>query len=90
MWTHIVDPCGLEKVLKIQHFFNFLAAGCWFLIPCPLESILLWVSVWVSRLTDVFENIILMLKVRKATIFYVKMVAFLVAEAGLEPTFSGL
>ena len=54
LWTQIVDPVGLKKVLKILIFLGFEAAGCCFVLPYPLESIPLWVSVWVRWLTHVF------------------------------------
>ena len=76
LWIQIVDPGGLEKVLKIPDFFGFEAAGCCFVMPYPLESIPLWVSVWVKWLTHVFEGVILTLKVRKTTVFVVKTVVF--------------
>ena len=54
MWTQMIDPIGLKKVLKIQSFFDFGAAKCCFVLPYPLKSIPLWVSVWVRWLTHVF------------------------------------
>ena len=38
MWTQIVDPVGLKKVLKIPRFFDLGADRCCFVQPCPLES----------------------------------------------------
>ena len=69
MRTQIIDPGGLKKVLKIPSFFGYGATGCCFVIPCPLESKLLWVSVWVRWLTHVFRSDISLLKVRKTTVF---------------------
>ena len=74
--TQIVDPSGLKKVLKTPDFFDFGAAGCCFVLPYPLESIPLWVSVWVRWLTHVFRSDISLLKVRKTTVFYTKTVVF--------------
>ena len=69
MWTQTSDPVGLKKVLEIPDFFGFRAAGCCFVLPCPLKSIPLWVSVWVRWLTHVFWGSISQLKVRKTTVF---------------------
>ena len=69
MWTQIVDPAGLKKVLKFLRFLGFEVAECCFVLPYPLESIPLWVSVWVRWLTHVFGGCISMLKVRKTTVF---------------------
>ena len=48
--THMV-----WKVLKSQSFSDFAAGRCCFVLPYPLESITLWVSVWVRWLTHVFS-----------------------------------
>ena len=76
MWTWIIDPFGLEKVLKTPSFFDFAADRCCFVLPYPLKSNLLWVSVWVRWLTHVFGGCISTLKVRKTTVFLVKTVVF--------------
>jgi hypothetical protein len=54
MQTQIIAPVGL-KSFETPDFFDFGAAGCCFLMSCPLESNLLWVSVWVRWLTHVFS-----------------------------------
>ena len=69
MWTQIVYPGGLKKVLKIPGFFDLGAGRYCFVLPYPLKTIPLWVSVWVRWLTHVFWRIILTLKVRKTTVF---------------------
>ena len=55
LWTQIVDPYGLKKFLKIVSFFDLGIAGCCFVLPYPLESMPLWVSVWVRSLPHVFS-----------------------------------
>ena len=48
MWTQIVDPGGLEKVLKSQSFFDFTAGRYCFVLPYPLKTIPLWV-IWMTH-----------------------------------------
>ena len=67
MWTQIVDPCSLKKVLKITDFFDLSAAGCWFVLPYPLKSIPLWVSVWVGLILAKFQPTFYSIKQRKSS-----------------------
>ena len=63
------------------------------MIPNPYADILLWVRIWVGReyvSMRKFHPNFLTLKQKKSSENLVVFGTFLVAEAGLEPTTSGL
>ena len=68
-WTQTTNPGGVKKVLKTSDFYDFAVGRCCFVLPYPLKTILLWVSVWVRWLIHVFWSCILTPKVRKTTVF---------------------
>ena len=70
-------------------FSDYGVAGCCLVIRNPLRDSLLWVRIWVKG-WPMFLPILFLIQKVKNHHFRGENGGFLVAEAGLEPTTSGL